>query len=139
MHQKFWLHDIQFLIYGAWRTEWQRDRPTDGWTDGKSDIKRWVPQLKSYTKAGKNWNKTCRAKITHDCIKKLLTDGKSRLDTCISLYELLNAILTQPDRGKFNIKLKYHIIQTCINLNCAWIVSLLIFYWMVIKISYYWF
>ena len=43
MCQKLWSDDVQFLRYGPWQT--------DGWTDRKSDIQRWVPHLimaKSY-------------------------------------------------------------------------------------------
>ena len=59
--------------------------------------------------------------MTQDCIKKLLTDGKSRLDLCISLDKLLNAILRQPDGGKFSIKTersyysKMHKLELCLN------------------------
>ena len=38
VYQKLWLDNVQFLRYGA--------QQADGQTDGKSDVKRWVPHLK---------------------------------------------------------------------------------------------
>ena len=29
MHQKLWLDDLWFLRYGAWQTDWRRDRKSD--------------------------------------------------------------------------------------------------------------
>ena len=43
VNHKLWLDDVWFLRYGARRM----DGRTDGWTDGKSDIYRWVPHLKN--------------------------------------------------------------------------------------------
>ena len=39
LYQKLWSDDVRFLRHGA--------RQTDGRTDGKSDILRWVPHLKN--------------------------------------------------------------------------------------------
>ena len=38
VYLKSWLDYIRLLRYGVWRT--------DGWTDRKTDIERWVPHLK---------------------------------------------------------------------------------------------
>ena len=43
MYQKLSSDDAQFLRHDAR----QMDGQTDGWTDGKSTIQRWVPQQKT--------------------------------------------------------------------------------------------
>lgn len=45
-----------------------------------------------------------KAKKTKDYIKKLLTKSKSLLGHCISIEDLMNAVLTECDRVEFIVK-----------------------------------
>ena len=46
VHQKLWLDNVRFLRYGVRQMGGHTYGRTDGQTDGKSNIYRWVPHLK---------------------------------------------------------------------------------------------
>ena len=74
VYQKLWSDDGRFLRYGAWQT--------DGRTDGKSDIQRWVPHLKK--EASKEVNKSLFNTL---CISRLVFhQGFSLVKSCLMMH-----------------------------------------------------
>ena len=74
VYQKLWSDDGRFLRYGAWQT--------DGRTDGKSDIQRWVPHLKK--EASKEVNKSLFNTL---CISRLVFHrGFSLVKSCLMMH-----------------------------------------------------